>query len=152
MAIPTGFRDAEPEKITSVIDDIDPIAPAQVARLVLCSGKVFYDLLEKRREHERANVAIARIEQLYPFPFDEIQSLLDRYPNARQVVWTQEEPRNQGIWFFMRSRRHVTGMIGDSRELHYAGRDYSASPAVGYYQVHVEQQDQLVRDALGIDS
>ncbi len=134
-----------------VIDDIDPIDPADVTRLVLCSGKVFYDLLEKRRENELGNVAIARIEQLYPFPREEIQALLDRYPKAKQVVWTQEEPRNQGIWFFMLSRRHLAGMIGDTRELLYAGRDYSASPAVGYLNVHLEEQRSLVESALGLD-
>jgi 2-oxoglutarate dehydrogenase E1 component len=135
-----------------VIDDIDPIDPKRVTRLVLCSGKVFYDLLEKRREHQLNHVALARVEQLYPFPREEIQALLDRYPKAQQVCWAQEEPRNQGIWFFMLSRRHLAGMLGKDRELLYAGRDYSASPAVGYLNVHLEEQRSLVESALGLDA
>ena len=78
--------------------------------------------------------------------------MLERYPNARQVCWAQEEPRNQGTWFFMLSQRHLAGMIGGSRELQYAGRDYSASPAVGYLNVHLEEQRALVEHALGLDA
>lgn len=133
-----------------VIDDVDQPDPEKVERLVLCSGKVYYDVLEKRRESEADNVAIVRIEQLYPFPRAAIQAMLDRYANAADVVWCQEEPRNQGSWFFMLSRRHLAGMAA-GRNLHYAGREYSASPAAGYLNVHLEQQRALVHDALGLD-
>ncbi|MCB1740956.1 MAG: 2-oxoglutarate dehydrogenase E1 component, partial [Gammaproteobacteria bacterium] len=134
-----------------VIDEVDDIDPNQVTRLVLCAGKVYFDLLEKRRETGIADVAIARVEQLYPFPEDEIMALLGRYPNIREVCWTQEEPRNQGSWFFMLSRRHLQGCVGDRLKLVYAGRDYSASPAVGYLNVHLEQQRGLVESALRLD-
>ncbi|MCP5157167.1 MAG: 2-oxoglutarate dehydrogenase E1 component [Ectothiorhodospiraceae bacterium] len=134
-----------------VIDEADPIDPQAVTRLVLCTGKVYFDLLEKRREHQLERVAIARVEQLYPFPREEIEALLARYPNANEVVWAQEEPRNQGSWFFMLSRRHLAGCIDKRHTLSYAGRDYSASPAVGYLNVHLEEQRALVEAALGLD-
>jgi len=133
------------------IDDIDPIDPKKVTRLVLCSGKVFFDILEKRREHELGHVAVARVEQLYPFPEKEIKALLQRYPNADEICWAQEEPRNQGSWFHMLSRRHLAGCIQKRHKLLYAGRTYSASPAVGYLNVHLEEQRALVETALGLD-
>jgi 2-oxoglutarate dehydrogenase E1 component len=133
-----------------VIDDIDQPAPESVTRLVLCSGKVYYDILEKRRETNSDHVAIVRVEQLYPFPRRAIQAVLDKYSSATDIVWCQEEPRNQGTWFFLLSRRHLAGMVGE-RNLHYAGREYSASPAAGYLNVHLEQQRALVHDALGLN-
>ena len=133
-----------------LIDDIDQPKPAKIKRLVLCTGKVYYDLLEKKREEDVQDTAIVRVEQLYPFPRADIQAILDRYSDAEEVIWCQEEPRNQGTWFFMLSRRHLAGMVGD-RTLSYAGREYSASPAAGYLNVHVEQQRQLVADALGLN-
>jgi 2-oxoglutarate dehydrogenase E1 component len=134
------------------IDEIDPIDPKKVTRLVMCSGKVYYDILEKRREKELQNVAIARIEQLYPFPEEEIVALLERYPKADEICWAQEEPRNQGIWFHMLSRRHLAGCIEKRHKLVYAGRTYSASPAAGYLNLHLEQQRALVDTALGLDT
>ena len=134
-----------------LIDEVDDIAPKDVTRLVLCSGKVYYDLLEKRREHQLDHVAIVRVEQTYPFPEDEIVATLKRYSNATDIVWAQEEARNQGTWFFMLSRRHLAGLISSKHRLIYAGREYSASPAVGYLNVHLEQQRDLVFSALGLD-
>jgi 2-oxoglutarate dehydrogenase E1 component len=133
------------------IDEVDPIDPKEVTRLVLCSGKVFYDILEKRREQELRHVAIARVEQLYPFPEEEIVALLKRYPKANDICWTQEEPRNQGSWFHMLSRRHLAGCVQKRHKLVYAGRNYSASPAGGYLNVHLEEQRALVETALGLD-
>ncbi len=135
----------------TLIDDVDPVDPKKATRLVLCSGKVYYDLLEKRREHQLEHVAIARVEQLYPFPQEEIVALLARYPKANEIYWAQEEPRNQGSWFHMLSRRHLAGCIDARHTLSYAGRTYSASPAVGYLNVHLQQQKALVDTALGLD-
>ena len=135
-----------------IIDEIDPIDPKDVKRLVLCSGKVYYDILEKRREQELRHVAIARVEQLYPFPEEEIVALLKRYPKANDICWAQEEPRNQGMWFHMLSRRHLAGCIDKRHNLVYAGRTYSASPAAGYLNVHLEEQRALVETALGLDA
>ncbi len=134
-----------------VIDDVDELDPDKVSRLVLCTGKIFYDLLEKRREHALDTVAIARIEQLYPYPREEIRALLARYNNVHDICWAQEEPRNQGSWFFMLSSRHLMGDIDkEHHRLHYAGRDYSASPAVGYMNLHMQQQRDVVETALDI--
>lgn len=133
-----------------IIGEIDSIDSKQVNRLVLCSGKVYYDLLQKRREHQVDHVAIARVEQLYPYPKEDIEALLEQYPKANDIVWAQEEPRNMGAWFFMLSRRHLAGSLKSRHRLSYAGRDYSASPAVGYLNVHLEQQRQLIEDALAL--
>ena len=143
-------EDIEQSSFQVVIDDVERPAAATVKRVVLCTGKVYYDLLEKQRELNLNHIAVVRIEQLYPFPRDAIQAILDKYLAAVDVVWCQEEPRNQGTWFFMLSRRHLAGMIGPERSLHYAGRPYSASPAVGYLNVHLEQQRQLVSEALAL--
>jgi 2-oxoglutarate dehydrogenase E1 component len=134
-----------------VIDEVDPVIPDEVTRLVMCSGKVYYDILEKRREKELRHVAIARVEQLYPFPEKEIVTLLKRYPRANEICWAQEEPRNQGMWFHMLSRRHLAGCVQKRHKLVYAGRTYSASPAAGYLNVHLEEQRALVETALGLD-
>ena len=135
-----------------LIDERDPVAPARVTRVVLCAGKVYYDLVEKRRERGLDHVALARIEQLYPFPREEVTALLERYPKAAEICWAQEEPRNQGAWLFMLSRRHLGGMLRKGQVLRYAGRTYSASPAAGYLNVHLAEQRALVESALGLDA
>jgi len=132
-----------------VIDEIDDsVQPEQAKRLVLCSGKVYYDLLELRREHALNDVALVRLEQLYPFPYSEMQAVVSRYANASSVVWCQEEPRNQGAW--RASRHRIERCFADRKEVEYAGRGPSASPAVGYNNLHVQQQKQLVQEALGL--
>ncbi len=133
-----------------LIDEVDDLDPNRVTRLVLCTGKVYYDLLARRREAGLKHVAIVRVEQIYPFPDAEIKAALDAWPRAMDVCWAQEEPRNQGSWFFMLSRRHLAGCIDGGRTLGYAGRDYSASPAAGYLGLHKEQQHALVEEALGL--
>jgi len=133
----------------NVMDEIDEMDPDKVERLVLCSGKVYYDLLETRREAEDATVAILRLEQLYPFPEEEFANIIARYTNLKEVVWCQEEPMNQGAWYSMQHRLRRTILSQDeSLYLVYAGRDAFAAPAVGYASVHNEQQKQLVHDAL----
>ena len=134
-----------------LIDEIDDIDPDQVTRLVMCSGKVYYNILERRREAGLRHIAIVRVEQLYPFPEEEIRAILEAYPKATEICWAQEEPRNQGSWFFMLSRRHLAGCIQRKHRLVYAGRDYSASPAAGYLNVHTSEQRALVETALGLD-
>eukprot|EP00095_Tigriopus_kingsejongensis_P007353 snap_masked-scaffold5388_size4683-processed-gene-0.1 protein:Tk07353 transcript:snap_masked-scaffold5388_size4683-processed-gene-0.1-mRNA-1 annotation:"2-oxoglutarate dehydrogenase e1" len=136
------------QQFQPVIDDIDGAKAAKVDRLLLCAGKVYYDLLEKCRELELENVAIARVEQLYPFPYTEVEGLCKKYSNAKNVVWVQEEPRNQGAW---RATRHrIERVLQDGQTLEYAGRIPSASPAVGYASVHNAQQRTLVEQALGV--
>ena len=131
-----------------VIDEIDPLNRKQVQRLLICSGKVYFDLLEARRQQGITDVAIIRLEQLYPFPRDEIMQIAKTFPNAQEFVWVQEEPRNQGAWSVMLSKRHLGGCFPANLPLRCVARAYSASPAVGYYAVHVKQQQELVDEAL----
>ena len=113
-----------------MIDEIDDIKPAAVTRIVLCSGKVYFDLLKARREAKVESVAIVRIEQLYPFPSEEYEAILRKYSNAREIVWCQEEPQNQGGWYQIRHR--LQSPLGPKHELLYAGRAGAAAPATGY--------------------
>ena len=129
-----------------MIPEIDPIEPSQVTRLVLCSGKVYFDLLEARRAKSIGNVAIVRLEQLYPFPIRRYAALLENFPALREVVWCQEEPQNQGAWYQIRHR--LQEPLYDRHQLFYAGRKGAAAPAAGYYQLHNQQQQALVEAAL----
>ena len=137
-------------KFHAILAETDPLAPADVRRIVLCSGKVYYDLLESRREQKRTDTAILRMEQLYPFPEARLKAELDRYPNVTTLVWCQEEPRNQGAWYA--SQHHVRNVLSSQIQLKYAGRPASAAPAVGYPQLHIQQQRALVSEALGSDA
>lgn len=132
----------------NVISEIDDIDPSKVERVVMCSGKVYYDLLEQRRKSELNNIAIVRIEQLYPFPQQELQEKLAAFSHVKDWVWCQEEPQNQGAWYC--SQHHFWQSIPQGATLTYAGREASASPAVGYAAVHIQQQKALVEDALTI--
>ncbi len=135
-----------------VIDEIDSNVEKQaVTRLLICSGKVYYDLLEARRGNEVGNIAIVRLEQLFPFPLDELKRVIDSYPNAREIVWVQEEPKNQGGWYYMQSRGTMIGCLSNQHVFGYAGRFYSASPAAGSMSLHLAQQKQLVEDALQLE-
>ena len=120
--------------------------PKKVKRVVLCSGKVYYDLLEDQHKRGQDDVAIVRIEQLYPFPRTLLSAELKRYSGAKEVVWCQEEPQNQGAWYQI--RHHLNACTSDKQELHYAGRARSPAPAVGHFAQHVEEQLKLVADAL----
>ncbi|QTR48659.1 2-oxoglutarate dehydrogenase E1 component [Candidatus Thiothrix anitrata] len=132
----------------NVIDEVDAIDPLQVTRLVMCSGKVYYDLLNKRRTENLSHVALVRIEQLYPFPDKDMNELVDRYPNVGINVWCQEEPLNQGAWLSIQPS--LRGVLGGMARLDVASRPASASPAVGSAKVHAKQQQALVYAALGI--
>jgi len=121
---------------------------AAVRRVVLCSGKVYYDLLERKREAGLEGVAIIRIEQLYPFPWRLLREELAGYTGVNEFYWCQEEPRNQGAWYSMRHK--LQDAIGEQNRLHYTGRAASAAPAVGYHGLHVKQQQALVAHALGL--
>ncbi|WP_192036310.1 2-oxoglutarate dehydrogenase E1 component [Halomonas sp. YLGW01] len=137
-------------KFQMVLPDQGKLEAEKVKRAVLCAGKVYYDLAAYRAENEREDTAVVRVEQLYPFPKEELQAALKAYPNLEQVVWCQEEPLNQGAWY--QSQHHmraVADMLRDGmgRDLKFAGRPASAAPAAGYMSVHVEQQRQLVDDA-----
>jgi 2-oxoglutarate dehydrogenase E1 component len=130
-----------------LIPEVDELKPAKVERVVFCAGKVYYDLLEARRAAQLDNVAVVRIEQLYPFPQAEYAEVLAGYANARDIVWCQEEPGNQGAWYQIRHRLQES--LKARHELRYAGRSPSASTAAGYMQLHAQQQKALIQDALG---
>ncbi|MEL7539094.1 MAG: 2-oxoglutarate dehydrogenase E1 component [Pseudomonadota bacterium] len=131
-----------------VIGEVDAIDAGGVERLIFCSGKVYFDLLETRREHELTNVAIVRIEQLYPFPTETYAATIERYANASDIVWCQEEPQNQGAWYQIRHR--LQEPLGDKHTLYYSGRPSAAAPAAGMSSIHTQQQKALVQAALGI--
>ncbi|MFN7446405.1 MAG: 2-oxoglutarate dehydrogenase E1 component, partial [Curvibacter sp.] len=120
-------------------------AADKVKRVIACSGKVYYDLVKKREEKGFDDVAIIRVEQLYPFPHKAFGAELKKYPNATDVVWCQDEPQNQGAWFFIQHNIHENMLEG--QRLGYAGRAASASPAVGYAHLHQDQQKALVEAA-----
>ena len=132
-----------------IIGEIDKVDAKKVTRVVLCSGKVYYDLLAGRRERNITNIAIVRVEQLYPFPKEHLETELAKYPKATEIVWCQEEPMNQGAWYS--SQHHMRRVINQHKRslyLEYAGRDPSAAPAAGYMALHQAQQEKLIGDAL----
>jgi 2-oxoglutarate dehydrogenase E1 component len=129
-----------------VIGEIDDLPATKVRRVVFCSGKVYFDLLEARRAEEVRDVAIVRIEQLYPFPGDDYAAALRHYPNATEVVWCQEEPQNQGAWYQVRHR--LQEPLTHKQELLYSGRAPAAAPAAGILQLHTIQQTGLVAAAI----
>ncbi|MDP0332316.1 2-oxoglutarate dehydrogenase E1 component [Glaesserella parasuis] len=132
----------------TVIGELDNLDPAQVKRVVLCSSKVYYDLLEERRQRGQTDVAIIRIEQLYPYPHEDVKKALMPYAHVTDYVWCQEEPLNQGAWYC--SKHNFEASIPENATLKYAGRPASASPAVGYMSLHTKQQTQLVDEALSV--
>ena len=131
----------------TVIPEVKDLKVDKVKRLIVCSGKVYYDLVKKREEKGADDVAIVRVEQLYPFPHKAFSSEVKKYPNATELVWTQDEPQNQGAWFFVQHYIHENML--DGQKLGYSGRAASASPAVGYSHLHQEQQKALVDGAFG---
>ncbi|MEI6598982.1 MAG: 2-oxoglutarate dehydrogenase E1 component [Comamonadaceae bacterium] len=136
------FQTVIPENKDEVIRKAD-----KVKRVVACSGKVYYDLVKKREEKVMDDVAILRVEQLYPFPHKAFAAELKKYPNAAELVWCQDEPQNQGAWFFV--QHYILENMADGQKLGYSGRAASASPAVGYSHLHQEQQKTLVEGAFG---
>lgn len=150
LAIST-LEDLAEGSFQTVIPELDAIDPKKVERLVLCSGKVYYDLLEKRRNEGREDIAIVRIEQLYPFPEDDLAEAIAPYKNLKHIVWCQEEPMNQGAWYC--SQHHMRRVATAHKKalfLEYAGRDASAAPACGYASMHAEQQEKLLLDAFTV--
>jgi 2-oxoglutarate dehydrogenase E1 component len=119
----------------------------KVKRVIACSGKLYYDLVNSRTERKANDVVIVRVEQLYPFPHKAFEAEMAKYPNIKEVLWAQDEPKNQGYWFFV--QQHLRDAMTDSQKLAYAGRPASASPAVGYASKHNEQLKQLLDDAFG---
>lgn len=133
-------------QFTTVIDEIDPLDKTQIECVILCTGKVYYDLLEARRNRELANVALIRIEQLYPFPHADFDAIVATYPKVKAYYWCQEEPQNQGAWDQIKHRFRSLDEAGIP--LWYVGRPSAAAPATGYAKVHQEEQNKLIDQAL----
>ncbi|WP_153108877.1 2-oxoglutarate dehydrogenase E1 component [Propionivibrio limicola] len=132
-----------------LIGEVDPIDPKKVTRLVFCSGKIYFDLLAARREKNIDHITIARIEQLYPFPQKAFDEELAKYPNATEILWCQDEPRNQGAWYWIASRQHLDRSLKKNQHLLLVSRPASPSPAVGYLSKHNAQKKALIESALG---
>ncbi|MGB6489362.1 MAG: 2-oxoglutarate dehydrogenase E1 component, partial [Steroidobacteraceae bacterium] len=129
-----------------VIAESDDLPAPGVRRVVFCSGKVYFDLLKARRKDGTREVALVRVEQLYPFPTEDYEAVVARYPNAREVVWCQEEPQNQGAWYQIRHR--LQEPLGQRRIVLYAGRAPAAAPATGIGKIHEAEQQSLIAAAL----
>jgi 2-oxoglutarate dehydrogenase E1 component len=141
------IKDLAKGSFLTVIPEVDELPSKDVTRVVACCGKVYYDLIATRRERRLDNIAVIRVEQLYPFPHKQFAAEMKRYPNAHEVVWCQEEPQNQGAWY-QTAHYFSENMRGDQK-LYYAGRPASASPAGGYMAKHNERQKALVDQAFG---
>src|SRR5690606_27623255 len=129
-----------------VLDDAGDTNDGRVRRLVLCSGKVFYDLARERDSQQASHVAIVRVEELYPSPHEELSRVVSKYPNVAEVVWAQEEPQNMGAWNYVSSLLPTS--IGTLMPLVYVGRTKRASPAEGYLTAHQQEQTRIVVEAL----
>jgi 2-oxoglutarate dehydrogenase E1 component len=129
-----------------VLPEVDDINPRKVKHIILCSGKVYYELLSKRRSKQRNDFAIIRVEQLYPFPGPELNRILKCYTSTKELVWVQEEPKNQGAWDFVKPR--IPAMLDKTWNLHYVGRESSSAPAVGSAKLHAVQQRELINRAI----
>jgi 2-oxoglutarate dehydrogenase E1 component len=148
LAVST-LEDLTEGEFKAVLPESDDIPAEKVTRVVMCSGKVYYDLLEHRRLADKQDVAIIRIEELYPFPVEPLNNALKPYENAEQLIWCQEEPKNQGAWDYFEPR--MAAKLNHPCMVEYVGRDPSAAPAVGSSIVHARQQKALVAAALNIE-
>ena len=133
-----------------VIDDAEITDPSAVKKIVFCSGKVYYDLVDARKKSADMRVSVVRLEQFYPFPLTSIREVLARYENASELVWAQEEPQNMGGWTFMQER--LENLLPTCERPRYVGRTASASPATGSYTIHQKEQAELVADALSVSA
>ena len=144
----SSLKDLTKGSFKCVIDDEFKNKPS-ITKVVLCSGKVFYDLKDRQNSEQKDNIAIVRIEQLYPFPYDDLEEVLMKYNNVKDIVWCQEEPQNQGAWFSHRHRlQRVLDRLGKDKEITLVSRPPAAAPAVGMMKLHLEQQSNLVTEAL----
>ncbi len=132
-----------------VLPEVDEIDASQVKRVVICSGKIYYELLEARRLNRIHDIVIIRIEQIYPFPGEQLDALLAQHTNTDELIWCQEEPKNQGCWDFIKLR--IPALINERWQLSYAGREPSSAPAVGSAKLHAVEQRNIINTALAIE-
>ncbi|MBE9559686.1 MAG: 2-oxoglutarate dehydrogenase E1 component [Proteobacteria bacterium] len=132
-----------------VMPELDEMDAAKVKRVVICSGKIYYELLEARRVNRIHDIAILRIEQIYPFPGEQLDALIEQYENTNELIWCQEEPKNQGAWDF--SKLRIPAFLNERWQLGYAGREPSSAPAVGSAKLHAREQQAIIDTALGLN-
>ncbi|MDR2209212.1 MAG: 2-oxoglutarate dehydrogenase E1 component [Azoarcus sp.] len=144
----SSIEDFASGQFQTVIPETESLNPKRVKRILLCQGKLYYELLAYRREQKITDVALVRIEQLYPFPVQSFADAIGQFPNAKEVIWCQEEPRNQGAWYWLVSRQHLINVLG-TRKLLLVSRPAAASPAVGYFAKHLQQQKDIIENAFG---
>ncbi len=135
-------------RFQTVIPEVEQLDAKKVKRVVICQGKIYYELLAYRRENNIKDTALVRIEQLYPFPSEAFAEAINQFPNAKEVVWSQEEPRNQGAWYWLASRQYLVNVLA-KRRLLLVARPAAASPAVGYYATHNAQQKAILENSFG---
>jgi len=135
-------------KFNWVLAETDQLE-AKIERVIICSGKIYYELLEARRVNRVHNIAILRVEQIYPFPGDHLDALLLQYTDTNELIWCQEEPKNQGGWDFVKPR--IPALINKRWQLGYIGRQPSSAPAVGSVKLHAIQQQEIINSALNLD-
>jgi 2-oxoglutarate dehydrogenase E1 component len=142
-------QEFESGRFHEVLDDQSVKNRAKVERVVACSGKIYYDLFKARAENEQyAGVALIRLEQLYPFPYDRVKEILEAsYPKLTEIIWTQEEPQNMGGWNFVRGR--MLEVLRPNQKLTYVGRKNSGTPAEGSGKAHEAEQKRIIQDSLG---
>jgi 2-oxoglutarate dehydrogenase E1 component len=142
----SSIDDLAKGRFQPLIHETEKLDAQKVRRIVFCSGKVYYDLVQARAKEKMADVALVRIEQLYPFPREEYEAALSRFPNAREVCWAQEEPENQGAWYQIKHRLQI--YLSAQHQMFYATRPGMATTAGGYLKVHNKEQEELIREAL----
>jgi 2-oxoglutarate dehydrogenase E1 component len=146
----SSINDLMSGSFREVIDDTTGIELSRVSRVLICSGQVYYDVLAAREERKIPDVAIVRLEQMYPFPAAQVRDILARYPETAQVVWVQEEPRNMGAWRFVQEQMQPV-LESTQRVLRYAGRAPSASPASGSLKRHQEELAELLEQSFSAE-
>ena len=129
-----------------MIVEVDDLAAKDVHTVILCNGKIYYDLLEKRRSNKQTDIALLRIEQLYPFPEKALKEQLKKYSHAKRVIWCQQEPENQGAWYA--AQPHIQACLPKTCTLSYVGRKSLAAPAVGSAHLHLQQEKAVIDEAL----
>lgn len=120
-----------------------------IDRLIICSGKVYYDLYKARQENEKDSIAVGRLEQFYPFPDEDIETFLKEYKHVKEIIWCQEEPKNMGAWTFLFPR--FQSLLQEGQSITYAGRQAAASTAAGQKKIHDAEQEKLVSEALNLN-
>lgn len=137
-------------KFQKIINEIDQLKEKKINKIIMCSGKVYYDIIEYRRKTKKENIAIIRIEQLYPFPYKDLKNTLNYYKNIKYFTWCQEEPLNQGAYLYIKDK--IKKIIPKKSLLNFIGRNPSASPAVGFLNIHQKQQKKIIKEALKINN